>query len=187
MITSDRLLLRRWREGDVAPFAAMNADPLTMRFMPGVMTVEETRAQIARFEEHHRLHGFGVWAVEAPGVAPLIGYAGLQRVPFEAHFTPAVEIGWRLAPAYWGQGYATETARAALRIGFEDLNLDQIVSFTVAANKPSWSVMERLGMTRDPAEDFDHPRLPVGHALRRHILYRIAWGAWRSASHAPSL
>lgn len=170
---SERLLLRRWREEDLAPFAAMNADPLTMRFMPGVMTLEETRAQIGRFEEHHRLHGFGVWAAEAPGVAPLIGYVGLQRVPFDAPFTPAVEIGWRLAPAYWGQGYATEGAKAALRTGFEDLNLDQIVSFTVAANKPSWSVMERLGMTRDPTEDFDHPRLPVGHALRRHILYRL--------------
>ncbi|MBP6011567.1 MAG: GNAT family N-acetyltransferase [Alphaproteobacteria bacterium] len=171
-LKSDRLILRRWREEDLAPFAAMNADPLTMRFMPGVITAEETRAQMARFEEHHRAHGFGVWAVEAPGVAPLIGFTGLQRVSFEAPFTPAVEIGWRFAPAHWGKGYATEAARAALRIGFEDLNLDQIVSFTVMANKPSWSVMERLGMTRDPKEDFDHPRLPVRHALRRHILYR---------------
>ena len=169
---SERLLLRRWREDDLVPFAAMNADPLTMRFMPSVLTRAETRALIGRLEEHHRLHGFGVWAVEAPGVAPFIGFIGLQRVAFEAPFTPAVEIGWRLAPAYWGQGFATEGATAAVRIGFEDLNLDQIVSFTVAANKPSWSVMERLGMTRDPAEDFDHPRLPIGHALRRHILYR---------------
>ncbi len=171
-IRSERLILRRWRAEDLAPFAAMNADPLTMRFMPSVMTAAESQALIARFEEHHRLHGFGVWAAEVPGVAALIGYIGLQRVGFEAPFTPAIEIGWRLAPAYWGQGYATEGAKAVLRTGFEDLNLDQIVSFTVAANKPSWSVMERLGMTRDPAEDFDHPRLPVGHALRRHILYR---------------
>lgn len=149
-----------------------------MRFMPGVMTAEETRAQVARLEEHHRSHGFGVWAVEAPGVASLIGYTGLQRVSFEAPFTPAVEIGWRFAPAFWGKGYATEAARAALRIGFEDLNLDQIVSFTVLANKPSWSVMERLGMTRNPSEDFDHPRLPVGHALRRHVLYRTTKEKW---------
>lgn len=176
---TERLILRRWQEEDLAPFAAMNADPLTMRFMPGVMTSDETRAQMARFEEHHRSHGFGVWAVEAPRVAPLVGYTGLMRVPFEAPFTPAVEIGWRFAPAYWGNGYATEAARAALRIGFEDLNLDQIVSFTVPANKPSWSVMERLGMTRDPGEDFDHPRLPVGHALRRHILYRMMRATWR--------
>jgi ribosomal-protein-alanine N-acetyltransferase len=186
-LTSERLILRRWRAEDLAPFAAMNADPATMRFMPGVMTTEETRTQIARFEEHHRLHGFGVWAVEAVGVAPLVGYVGLQRVPFEAHFTPAVEIGWRLSPAYWGKGYATEAARAALRTGFEDLNLDQIVSFTVPANKASWSVMERLGMTRDPSEDFDHPRLPVGHALRRHVLYRVTWGAWERRHLAGSL
>jgi len=177
-IRSERLILRRWREADLAPFAAMNADPVTMRFMPSVTTAEESRALIGRFEEHHRLHGFGVWAVEVPGVAPLAGFIGLQRVGFEAPFTPAVEIGWRLAPAFWGKGYATEGAKAALRIAFEDLNLDQIVSFTVAANKPSWSVMERLGMTRDPAEDFDHPRLPVGHALRRHVLYRMGRDAW---------
>ncbi len=182
MLRTERLVLRRWREADLAPFAAMNADPATMRFMPGVMTAEETRAQVGRFEEHHRAHGFGVWAVELPGVAPLIGYVGLQHVGFEAPFTPAVEIGWRLAPAYWGKGYATEGAKAALRIGFEDLNLDQIVSFTVMANKPSWSVMERLGMTRNPAEDFDHPRLPVGHALRRHILYRMRLASYRSIS-----
>lgn len=171
---TERLILRRWREEDLAPFAAMNADPLTMRFMPSVMTADESQAQIARFEAHHRLHAYGVWAVEVPGVAPFIGFVGLQRVPFDTPFTPAVEIGWRLSPAHWGKGYATEGAKAALRIGFEDLNLDQIVSFTVMANKPSWSVMERLGMARDPAEDFDHPRLPVGHALRRHILYRIS-------------
>lgn len=176
------MILRRWREEDLAPFAAMNADALTMRFMPGVMTAAESQALIGRFEEHHRAHGFGVWAVEAPGVAPFVGYIGLQRVGFEAPFTPAVEIGWRLAPAFWGKGYATEGAKAALRFGFEDLTLDQIVSFTVPANKPSWSVMERLGMTRDPAEDFDHPRLPVGHALRRHVLYRITQEAWVRAS-----
>jgi RimJ/RimL family protein N-acetyltransferase len=99
-----RLLLRRWREEDLEPFAALNADPLAMRFMPAVMTTEETRALMERLEEHHRLHGFGVWAVEAPGIAPLIGFTGLQRVSFQAPFVPAVEIGWRLAPAYWVQG-----------------------------------------------------------------------------------
>lgn len=184
MLQTDRLILRRWREEDLAPFAAMNADPLTMRFMPGVMTVAESRALIARFGEHIQAHGFGVWAVEVPGVAPFAGFVGLQRVGFEAPFTPAVEIGWRLAPAFWGKGYATEGAKAALRTGFEDLTLDQIVSFTVPENKPSWSVMERLGMTRDPAEDFDHPRLPVGHALRRHILYRMDRARWRDHTRA---
>jgi ribosomal-protein-alanine N-acetyltransferase len=137
------------------------------------MTRNETRVLISRMEEHHRGHGFGVWAVEAPGVAPFVGFLGLQRVGFEAPFTPAVEIGWRLAPAFWGKGYATEGAKAALRLGFEDLNLDQIVSFTVPSNKASWAVMERIGMTRDAHGDFDHPRLPEGHPLRRHILYRL--------------
>ncbi len=172
-LKSERLVLRPWCEADLEPFAAINADPLAMRHMPGTMTREETRAMIGRIEDHQRAHGFGIWAVEAPGTAPFIGFVGLQRVGFEAPFTPAVEIGWRLAPAHWGKGYATEGAQAALRFGFENLNLDQIVSFTVLANKPSWSVMERIGMTRDPKDDFDHPRLPVGHALRRHVLYRI--------------
>ena len=173
MIESARLILRRWRDEDLEPFAAINADPAAMRFMPGVMTREETRALVARIEEHHKVHGFGIWALEAPGVAAFVGFLGLQNVGFEAPFTPAVEIGWRLAPAFWGKGYATEGARAALRFGFENLNLDQIVSFTVMANKPSWSVMERLGMVRDADGDFDHPRLPVGHQLRRHVLYRM--------------
>jgi RimJ/RimL family protein N-acetyltransferase len=179
-LKTERLLLRRWRDEDFTPFAAMNADPLTMRFMPSVMTGDETRALMERLEEHHRLHGFGVWAVEAPGVAPFIGFTGLQRVSFDAPFLPAVEIGWRLSPAFWGKGYATEAATGALRMGFEGLNLDQILSFTVQANKPSWSVMERLGMHRDAAEDFDHPRLPVGHALRRHILYRLTRAEWQA-------
>ena len=169
---TERPVLRRWRDADVAPFAAINADPTAMRFMPGVITLGETRALIARFEEHHRVHGFGVMALETPGIAPFIGFVGLQRVGFEAPFVPAVEIGWRLAPAFWGKGYATEGAKAALRFGFEDLNLDQIVSFTVPANKASWAVMERIGMVRDAGGDFDHPRLPEGHPLRRHILYR---------------
>lgn len=177
-LTTPRLILRRWNDADLEPFAAMNADPLTMRFMPSVMSLEETRILIGRLEEHHQLHGFGVWAVEAPGIAELVGFTGLQRVTFDAPFVPAVEIGWRLAPEFWGRGFATEAARACLRFGFETLNLDQIVSFTVPANKPSWSVMERLEMSRDASGDFDHPRLPVGHALRRHVLYRMRRDAW---------
>ena len=171
-IRTERLNLRRWREEDVEAFVAINADPLAMKFMPGTLTREETMALIARIEEHFRAHGFGIWALEVPGVAPFAGFLGLQRVGFEAPFTPAVEIGWRLAPNFWGKGYATEGARAALRYGFEKSNLDQIVSFTVPANKASWAVMERIGMVRDAGGDFDHPRLPVGHELRRHILYR---------------
>jgi len=171
-LKTDRLILRHWREADAQPFAAINANPVAMRYMPVTFGLEVTRRLIRQFEEHFHAHGFGVWAVEAPGVAPFIGFLGLQHVGFEAHFTPAVEVGWRLSPAHWGKGYATEAAKAALRFGFENLNLDQIVAFTVPANKPSWSVMERIGMTRDPKEDFDHPRLPEGDPLRRHVLYR---------------
>ncbi len=171
-LRTERLLLRRWRSSDHEPFAAMNADPVVMEHFQGLMTRDESDAFVGRIEAEFDEAGFGLWAVEAPGHAPFIGFVGLQRPTFDAHFTPCVEIGWRLAPAHWGKGYATEAAAAALRYVFEKLNLDQIVSFTVFANKPSWSVMERIGMTRDPAEDFDHPRLAEGHPLCRHILYR---------------
>lgn len=174
MIETGRLRLRMWRDEDISPFAALNADQAAMRFLPGVMTAEETRAMVARIRAHFDAHGFGLWAVEASGVAPFVGFVGLQHVAFEAPFTPAVEIGWRLAPSHWGKGYATEAAKAALRYGFEVLNLDQIVSFTVPANMPSRAVMVRIGMRRDPADDFDHPRLAEGHPLRRHVLYRLS-------------
>lgn len=167
----------------------MNADPLTMRFMPGMLSRAETETLIERFEAHHVAHGFGVWAIEVPGVASLVGYTGLQRVSFDAPFAPAVEIGWRLSPRFWGHGYATEAALEALRIGFAELNLDQIVSFTVPANTASRAVMERIGMQRDDGGDFDHPRLPRGHALRRHVLYRLGQEAWRrrrSKGSAPA-
>jgi RimJ/RimL family protein N-acetyltransferase len=179
MIKTDRLILRPWRADDLEPMAAINADPLVVRHLPGPMTREETAAMLARKREHLAKHGFTSFAVEVPGVAPFIGYVGLQWPGFEAHFMPAVEIGWRLASAHWGKGYATEAARAALRFGFEDLNLDQIVSFTVPANKASWAVMERIGMARDPGDDFDHPRMPEGHPLRRHLLYRLSAADWR--------
>src|SRR5262245_44242966 len=145
MIKTARLILRDWRDDDIAALAVINADPQVVRYLPGPMTLEETRAMVARMREHFSRHGFTAFAVEVPGSAPFIGYVGLQWPNFEAHFMPAVEIGWRLAPAFWGKGYATEAAKAALRFGFEDLNLDHIVSFTVEANKPSWSVMERIG------------------------------------------
>lgn len=125
-------------------------------------------------EAHFQEHGFGLWAVEIPGVATFAGFVGLSVPRFEAHFTPCVEIGWRLAAPYWGRGYATEGARAALEFGFDHLHLDQIVSFTVPDNVRSRRVMEKIGMTHDPADDFDHPNLPEGHRLRRHVLYGIA-------------
>ena len=179
---TERLVLRRWRAGDREPFAAMSADPEVMEYYPAVADRGAADADVDRYEAHFETHGFGLWAVEAPGVAPFIGYVGLSRPTFEAHFTPAVEVGWRLGRAYWGQGYATEAAQAAVDAGFRELGLDEIVSFTVPGNFRSRRVMERLGMTHDPADDFDHPRMPEGHRLRRHVLYRLP----RPGSAAPS-
>ena len=177
-LTTDRLLLRPWRDADVDPFAALNADPAVMEHFPAVMTRAETEAGVARVRQVFAERGFGWWAVEVPGVAPFIGFVGLWVPSFEAPFTPCVEVGWRLAKDYWGQGYATEGAREALRFGFEDLGLKEIVSFTATTNLPSQAVMQRLGMTHNPADDFDHPKLPEGHPLRRHVLYRIEQLRW---------
>ena len=172
---TDRLLLRGFRGEDLAPLAAMNADPRVMEHLPGPMSLQDTAAQLARFRQHWEEHGFGWWAVEIPGLAPFIGWVGLARPRFEAHFTPCVEVGWRLTAAFWNQGYATEGAREAFRFGWAlaSPRLEEIVSFTVPGNAPSRRVMEKLGMTRDPADDFDHPRIPAGNPLRRHVLYRI--------------
>jgi RimJ/RimL family protein N-acetyltransferase len=173
VIRSERLHLRRWRESDLAPFAALNADPAVMEFFPEPLTRAASDALAARLQEHFERHGFGLWAVEIPGVTSFAGFIGLSIPAFEARFTPCVEIGWRLAREHWGKGHAIEGARAALAYGFDRLDLCEIVSFTVPANGRSRAVMERLGMTHDPREDFDHPGLPVGHPLRRHVLYRI--------------
>jgi RimJ/RimL family protein N-acetyltransferase len=172
-----RLLLRPWRESDLEPFAALNADPAVMEHFAKPLDRSESDAFVARIRAHFAREGFGFWAVEVAGVAPLVGLVGLARPAFEAHFTPCVEVGWRLAREHWGKGYATEAARASIRFGFEQLGLDEIVSFTVPANVRSRAVMERIGMTRSADDDFDHPALPEGHRLRRHVLYRIRRGA----------
>jgi ribosomal-protein-alanine N-acetyltransferase len=160
-------------EADRAPFAALNADPEVMRHMPRLLSREESDAVVQRLQAHFERHGFSFFAVELPGVAPFAGFIGLLHCPFEAHFTPAVEIGWRLAREHWGKGYVTEAARACLDYAFSELALDEVVSITVPANTRSWAVMERLGMRRDPSEDFEHPLLPEGHPLRLHVLYRL--------------
>lgn len=172
-LQAPRLRLRAWRDKDLPAFAALNADPEVMEFFPKQLDRAESDAAVARFSEHFRRHGFGLWAVEVPDVAPFVGFVGLTVTTFEAPFTPCVEIGWRLARAHWGRGYATEAARAALRFGFEELALREVVSFTSTVNRRSMAVMERLGMVRSPADDFDHPSLPEGHPLRRHVLYRV--------------
>ncbi len=151
----------------------MNADPRVMEHFPRVLTPEESERQVAGIADHIQKHGVGFWAVDVPGEADFVGFVGLSIPTFEAHFTPCVEIGWRLAFEHWGRGYATEAARAALDCGFQRLGLEEIVAFTVGANWRSRRVMERLRMTRSAADDFDHPRLPPGHPLRPHVLYRL--------------
>lgn len=145
-----------------------------MAYFPGVLDRAESDALADRIEAHFAEHGFGVWALEVQGGEPFVGFVGLAHVGFDAHFTPCVEIAWRLARSSWGHGYATEAAREACRVAFEVLQLPEVVSFTVPENRRSRAVMERLGMTHDPREDFDHPRLDVDHPLRRHVLYRLA-------------
>ncbi len=171
-IQTPRLHLRLWSDDDLGTFAAMNADARVMEFFPKPLDRTESDAQAARISDHFARHGFGNWAVEVPGVADFIGFVGLTIPAFDAPFTPCVEVGWRLAHDYWGFGYATEAARTALDFGFQRLALAQIVSFTVPTNRRSRGVMERIGMTRSAADDFDHPAIPEGHPLRRHVLYR---------------
>jgi ribosomal-protein-alanine N-acetyltransferase len=171
MIATPRLILRPWRDSDLAPFAEQNADPHTMRFFPRTLTRAESDAYAARHIQLRAEQGLGKWAVEAPGVASFIGAVGLQPVGYDAAFTPAIEVAWRLHRDHWGHGYATEAAQAAIQDGFTRLDLTEIVAVTALPNLPSQRVMERLGMTRDI--EYDHPRLPEGHPLRRHILYRL--------------
>ncbi len=173
-LTTARLILRPWREADLAPFAALNADARVMAFMGGLLDRAASDALVARALAHFDTQGFGLWAVEVAGAAPFVGFVGLMRPGFTAAFTPCVEVGWRLAFDHWGRGYATEGAQAALAFGFGPCGLPEIVSFTAAGNRRSRAVMARLGMSHDPREDFDHPSLPAGHALRRHVLYRLA-------------
>lgn len=176
-LRTERLLLRRWRDTDLDPFAALNGDPETMRFFPAPLTREQSDAFARHIRDTIESRGWGLWAVEAPGDAEFVGFVGLGRPSFEAHFTPAVEVGWRLAREHWGKGYASEAARAAVAYGFDELGLGEIVSFTSRLNVPSIRVMERIGMTRDPTDDFDHPRVPEGDPLRPHVLYRLRPGS----------
>jgi RimJ/RimL family protein N-acetyltransferase len=172
MIETPRLILRPWRKSDLPLFAEQNADPVVMRFLNGVLTREESDAYVARAEQGLAENGFCKWAVEAPGLAPFIGAVGLSHVTYEAAFTPAVEVAWRLNRRYWGCGYATEAARAAIDDGFTRVGLQEIVAVTAQGNAASVRVMERLGMTR--TIEFDHPSLPESSPLRRHMLYRLS-------------
>jgi ribosomal-protein-alanine N-acetyltransferase len=183
-LRSDRLLLRRWRPEDRAPFARINRDPAVMEYFPGLLSEEESNQMVGRIEAHFERHGFGLWAAEMRESAEFIGYIGLAIPRFEAAFTPCVEIGWRLGCAHWGKGPAMEGAQAVVRHAFQVLALPALVSFTVPANARSRRVMEKLGMTHDPADDFDHPLLGAGHPLRRHVLYRVSRVAWADRNPA---
>jgi RimJ/RimL family protein N-acetyltransferase len=173
-LTTDRLVLRRWQESDREPFRALNADARVLEFFPALLKPEESDQAITRIELHFERHGFGLHAAELIETGKFIGFVGLNVPAFDAPFMPAVEIGWRLAYEQWGQGLATEGASAMLRSAWEDVRLTSLVSFTSAANLRSRRVMEKIGMTRDATADFEHPNLPDGHPLRRHVLYRIA-------------
>ncbi len=175
VISTPRLRLRLWKPADLAPYAAMNADPRVMEFYPDVLTREESDASAARIEAGFSKHGFGLWALEIPGEADFGGFVGLSVPRFEAAFTPCVEIGWRLDARFWGRGYASEAARAVLGYGFKTLGLAEIVSFTATQNLRSQAVMRRIGLERRPELDFEHPLLSVGHRLRQHVFYRAAF------------
>ena len=172
-LCTSRLLLRHWRDEDRAPWAAMNADPEVMQHFPATLTEAESDAFVDRVGATLEERGWGLWAVEELGTGRFLGFAGLNVPRFEAHFTPAVEIGWRLRRDAWGSGFATEAARGVLTVAFDDLELPEVVSFTAIPNERSQAVMRRIGMTHDPADDFDHPRLAPGHRLARHVLYRV--------------
>jgi RimJ/RimL family protein N-acetyltransferase len=168
-----RVRLRQWRTSDREPFAALNADPLVMEHFPQVLSRADSDALADGLAAHLAEHGWGLWAVEITAPGTFAGFVGLSLATFDAPFTPAVEIGWRLARRHWGQGLAPEAARAVLDFAFGPLALDEIVSFTASTNRRSQRVMQKIGMSHDPADDFDHPALPVGHRLRRHVLYRM--------------
>lgn len=186
MPTTPRLLLRRWRREDREPFAALNADPEVMRHFRSPLDRAASDAFVDRIEASFDELGYGLWAVEVAADGRFIGFTGLARQTFPAPFTPCVEVGWRLARDAWGHGYATEAARAALDVGFGELRLAEIVSMTAVSNARSQSVMRRIGMTRDPADDFAHPSLPEDHPLRPHVLYRIGREEWAQKARVPS-
>jgi RimJ/RimL family protein N-acetyltransferase len=172
-LRTDRLVLRSWRESDREPYAALNADPIVMEHFPAPLTREESDAHVDRILAAFEELGWGLWAVEVPGVADFIGFIGLGIPRFEASFTPCVEVGWRLARSAWGRGYAPEGGTEALRFAFDHLALEEVVSFTSVGNAKSRRVMEKIGMTHDPADDFDHPAVPLDSPINRHVLYRV--------------
>jgi ribosomal-protein-alanine N-acetyltransferase len=172
-LLTPRLRLRPWRDDDLEPFASMNGDPRVMEHFPSTLDRAASDAAARRLRDHFDQHGFGKAVVETRDGGAFVGVVGLAWFTLDVPICPVVELGWRLPQAMWGKGYATEAARAAIDFGFRELGLERIVAFTVPRNERSWRVMERLGMTRSPADDFDHPLIAPDSPLRRHITYVI--------------
>ncbi len=187
-LRSERVRLRRWRDSDRAPFARLNADPRVMEHFPAPLSREQSDQLAERIRASLEERGWGLWALEVPATGGFCGFVGLNPLgaDFGTPFAPAVEVGWRLAVPAWGHGYATEAARLALDLAFRELALEQVVSFTTVGNQRSRRVMERLGMRRDPGDDFEHPGIPPGHPLRAHVLYRLGRADWPAAATAVS-
>ena len=180
MIQTSRLILRNWTKEDIEPFAALNQDPRVMEFFPGLISRQDSDQFVKIVSDHISEFGWGFWAASLIETGEFIGFIGLKNVSFPAHFTPAVEVGWRLAFEHWGKGYATEGAKAALKYAFETLQLGEVISFTTTQNIRSRHVMEKIGMYHDPKDDFYHPKLPEEHPLRRHVLYRLKNNVYKS-------
>jgi len=178
ILRTKRLILRPWREADLEPFAKLNADPKVMEFYPSTLTRGESDALAAKFQREFKERGYGFWAIEVPGIADFIGYVGLNYWNLEVKFAPCIDIGWRLDPSFWGYGYATEGAEASLHYGFKILGFSEIVSMAVIDNTRSKHVMERLGMKTDPAENFEHPKVPKGSRFSWRVLYRLSAKDW---------
>lgn len=171
-IETPRLILREWKDSDRAPFARMNRDPLVMEHLPRILDEKASNKLMERFQKHFREHGYGMYAIERKEDGEFVGFAGLENVAFDAPFTPAIEIAWRFDYEYWGQGYGMETGKAVLEHAFKALGLKEVVAFTVHDNMRTIDLMERLGMKRDPAGDFDYPGLRKDHPLGHFVLYR---------------
>lgn len=180
VIETERLILRTWKDEDALAYFHINQDPKVIEYLLGPLTMQEVHDFMAAANRQSEERGHTLWAAELKSTAELIGFVGLQYTSWPAHFTPAVEVGWRLGSQHWGRGYATEAANASLAYAFNECALSQIVSFTVPANVRSIRCMERIGLTRESQGDFAHPKLPTSHPLSQHVLYKISAEDWNA-------
>ena len=174
ILETDRLILRTWHDEDLQPMLAINQDPKVMEYFPELQDLEATKKLIVRINSHFEKYGYTVYATERKDSGEFIGFIGLFTPEFESHFTPSTEIGWRLSSNHWGQGFATEGAKAVLDYAFRELKMPEIVSFTAAGNAKSIRVMQKIGLQHNETDDFDHPKLDDESPLKRHVLYRLS-------------